>query len=67
MKQKSDWGKLTLLRKTSCKKEIKKYWPLINGYTEVSPVSTNASVKSHLAPNHDLRLTIHANSVIEVR
>jgi hypothetical protein len=30
MKQKSDWKRITLLRKTSFKKEIK-YWPLING------------------------------------
>ena len=35
MKEKSDWKKITLLRKTSCKKGDQKYWPLINGYPEI--------------------------------
>ena len=33
MKQKSDWKRITL-RKTSFKKEIKKYWPVINDFTD---------------------------------
>jgi hypothetical protein len=40
MKQKSDWKRITLLRKTSVEKERLKIWPVINQDLIEGPVNT---------------------------
>ncbi len=46
MKQKFDWKRITLLRKTSLQERDRKYWPLINGYPEVIQIATWGSVST---------------------
>jgi len=55
MKQKSDWKRITLLRKTSLQERDQKYWPLINGDSEAIQLGNDRISTGKLASRQEIK------------